>query len=79
MQIDMYITSTDMDNNKDRIKLITNDDQEAFNTIWQLAQNTTKKLNDIRHRRRTEVEHEEQTIPEVPVAYLTTVPRVNGI
>ncbi len=35
-----------MDNNKDRIKLITNKDQEAIDTIWNLAQNTTAKLNE---------------------------------
>ncbi len=46
LQVDMYITSTDMDNNKDRIKLITNKDQEAIDTIWEFAQNTTKKLNE---------------------------------
>jgi hypothetical protein len=59
MQIDMYITSTDMDNNKDRIKLITNDDQEAFNTIWELAQNTTKKLNE---KKKTWIQALEQAI-----------------
>jgi hypothetical protein len=42
----MYITPTDMDNNKDRIKLITVKDQDAINTIWNLAQNTTTKLNE---------------------------------
>jgi len=46
LQVDMYITSTDMDNNKDCIKLITNKDQEAIDTIWNLAQNTTAKLNE---------------------------------
>ncbi len=35
-QKDMYITSTDMDNNKDRIKLIAIKDQEAINTIWKV-------------------------------------------
>ncbi len=59
MQIDMYITSTDMDNNKDRIKRITNDDQEAFNTIWELAQNTTKKLNE---KKKTWIQALEQAI-----------------
>jgi len=46
LQMDMYITTTDMDNNKDCIKPITTRDQEAINTIWNLAQNTTTKLNE---------------------------------
>jgi len=46
LQMDMYITTMDMDNNKDCIKSIATRDQEAINTIWNLAQNTTTKLNE---------------------------------
>jgi len=38
-----------------------------------------QKLDDIRSGRRKEVEREERTIPEVPVAYLATVPHVHSI
>jgi len=51
LQMDMYITTMDMDNNKDCIKSIATRDQEAINTIWNLAQNTTtSRLEIIQHK-----------------------------